>query len=164
MKLYSGRRPIGHSGWNGCFFDAGPWRAPVSLRSDLLAAHVEADTGIQLTTQSLCVNFKVVDREKVLRADKVGGFDEEFKVAFNDIDYCLRVRELDKKVVYNSFAALTHYESKSRGAEDTPEKKQRFADEIRMFQERWADILRDGDPYYNVNLALDRADFAIRQS
>ena len=96
--------------------------------------------------------------------DKVGGFDEEFKVAFNDIDFCLRVRELDKKVVYNSFAALTHYESKSRGAEDTPEKKQRFADEIRMFQERWADILRDGDPYYNVNLALDRADFAIRQS
>ncbi len=96
--------------------------------------------------------------------DKVGGFDEEFKVAFNDIDYCLRVRQLDKKVVYNSFAALTHYESKSRGAEDTPEKKQRFADEIRMFQERWADILRDGDPYYNVNLALDRADFAIRQS
>jgi len=96
--------------------------------------------------------------------DKVGGFDEEFKVAFNDIDYCLRVRELGKKVVYNSFAALTHYESKSRGAEDTPEKKQRFADEIRMFQERWADILRDGDPYYNVNLALDRADFAIRQS
>ena len=96
--------------------------------------------------------------------DKVGGFDEAFKVAFNDIDYCLRIRELDKKVVYNSFAALTHYESKSRGAEDTPEKKQRFADEIRMFQERWADILRDGDPYYNVNLALDRADFAIRQS
>ncbi|HAQ51432.1 MAG TPA: glycosyl transferase family 2 [Lachnospiraceae bacterium] len=96
--------------------------------------------------------------------DEVGGFDEEFKVAFNDIDYCLRVRQLDKKVVYNSFAALTHYESKSRGAEDTPEKKQRFADEIRMFQERWADILRDGDPYYNVNLALDRADFAIRQS
>lgn len=96
--------------------------------------------------------------------EEVGGFDEEFKVAFNDIDYCLRVRELDKKVVYNSFAALTHYESKSRGAEDTPEKKQRFADEIRMFQERWADMLRDGDPYYNVNLALDRADFAIRQS
>ena len=96
--------------------------------------------------------------------DEVGGFDEEFTVAFNDIDYCLRVRALDKKVVYNSFAALTHYESKSRGAEDTPEKKQRFADEIRMFQERWADILRDGDPYYNVNLALDRADFAIRIS
>ncbi len=96
--------------------------------------------------------------------DKVGGFDEEFKVAFNDIDFCLRVRALDKKVVYNSFAALTHYESKSRGAEDTAEKKQRFADEIRMFQERWADILAEGDPYYNVNLALDRADFAIRQT
>ena len=96
--------------------------------------------------------------------DEVGGFDEEFTVAFNDIDFCLRVRALNKKVVYNSFAALTHYESKSRGAEDTPEKKQRFADEIRMFQERWADILRDGDPYYNPNLALDRADFAIRSN
>ena len=96
--------------------------------------------------------------------DKVGGFDEEFTVAFNDIDFCLRVRALGKKVVYNSFAALTHYESKSRGAEDTPEKKQRFADEIRMFQERWADILRNGDPYYNPNLALDRADFAIRSN
>lgn len=96
--------------------------------------------------------------------DEVGGFDEEFTVAFNDIDYCLKVRALDKKVVYNSFAALIHYESKSRGAEDTPKKKQRFSDEIRLFRERWAHILEEGDPYYNVNLALDSADFSIRKN
>ena len=87
------------------------------------------------------------------------GFDEEFKVAFNDVDLCMRVRELGKLVVYTPFAELYHYESKSRGAEDTFEKIDRFNNEIKVFKERWG--LYRNDPYYNVNLTLDREDFSL---
>lgn len=94
--------------------------------------------------------------------DAVGGLTEELEVAFNDIDYCLKVRELGKLVVYNPYAELYHYESKSRGMEDTPEKVERFNSEVAKFCERWEEILRKGDPYYNPNLTLDKADFSLR--
>lgn len=93
---------------------------------------------------------------------QVGGFDEAFKVAFNDVDLCVKVRTLDKLVVYNPNAMLYHYESKSRGAEDTPEKVARFSREIELFKNKWSDMFKDGDPYYNVNLTLDKADFSLR--
>ena len=92
----------------------------------------------------------------------VGGLTETLEVAFNDIDYCLKVRELGKLVVYNPYAELYHYESKSRGMEDTPEKVERFNSEVAKFCERWEDILQKGDPYYNPNLTLDKADFSLR--
>ena len=57
---------------------------------------------------------------------------------------------------------LYHYESKSRGLEDTPDKQIRFNNEVELFVKRWPEILANGDPYYNVNLALDAADFSIR--
>ncbi len=94
--------------------------------------------------------------------DEVGGLEESFKVAFNDIDFCMKVRALGKLVVYNANAKLHHYESKSRGAEDTFEKKERFNSEIKLFNSRWPEIIENGDPYYNVNLTLDKADFSIR--
>lgn len=94
--------------------------------------------------------------------EQVGGLTEELKVAFNDIDYCLKVRALGKLVVYNPYAELYHYESKSRGLEDTPEKVARFQREIAAFQERWPEILEKGDPYFNPNLSLDKADFSLK--
>jgi Predicted glycosyltransferases len=94
--------------------------------------------------------------------EAVGGLSPEFKVAFNDVDFCLKVREYGKLVVYNPYAELYHYESKSRGLEDTPEKVKRFNNEIALFGAKWEQILRDGDPYYNSNLTLDRADFALK--
>ena len=99
-------------------------------------------------------------KKKVYEA--VHGLTPEFKVAFNDIDFCLKVRELGYLVVYNPNAELYHYESKSRGYEDTPEKIARFQQEISTFIERWPDILQKGDPYYNINLTLDRQDFSLR--
>lgn len=96
--------------------------------------------------------------------EEVGGLTEEFKVAFNDIDFCMKVRETGKLVVYDAFAELYHYESKSRGAEDTPEKVARFNGEIERFRDRWHDILEKGDPYYNENLTLDKSDFSIREN
>lgn len=93
---------------------------------------------------------------------RAGGFSEELAVAFNDIDYCMKVRAQDKLVVYNPYALLYHYESKSRGLEDTPEKVARFNREIKIFSEKWPDILKNGDPYYNPNLTLRKSNFALR--
>ncbi len=94
--------------------------------------------------------------------DKVGGFSEDLAVAFNDIDYCMKIRSLNKLVVYAPYALFYHYESKSRGLEDTPEKVERFNREIRKFSDKWPEILRDGDPYYNPNLTLRKSNFALR--
>jgi len=94
--------------------------------------------------------------------DEVGGFSEDLAVAFNDIDYCMKIRSLNKLVVYAPYALFYHYESKSRGLEDTPEKVERFNREISKFSEKWPEILRDGDPYYNPNLTLRKSNFALR--
>jgi len=93
---------------------------------------------------------------------KVGGFTEELAVAFNDIDYCMKVRAADYLVVYAPYATMYHYESKSRGLEDTPEKVARFNREIAVFARRWPEILAKGDPYYNPNLTLRKSNFALR--
>ena len=93
---------------------------------------------------------------------EVGGFTEELAVAFNDIDYCMKVRAAGLLVVYAPYALMYHYESKSRGLEDTPEKVARFNREIAIFARRWPDILAKGDPYYNPNLTLRKSNFALR--
>nr|WP_294658640.1 glycosyltransferase family 2 protein [uncultured Blautia sp.] len=95
--------------------------------------------------------------------DKVGGLTEELAVAFNDIDFCMKLRAADYLIVYNPYAELYHYESKSRGLEDTPEKVARFNKEIQTFEKRWPDILRNGDPYYNPNLTLKSQDFSLKR-
>ncbi len=95
--------------------------------------------------------------------EEVGGLTEEFKVAFNDIDFCMKVREKGYLIVYNPAVELYHYESKSRGLEDTPEKVERFNSEVNRFLDRWDKQLKAGDPYYNVNLSLNRSDFGLRE-
>ena len=94
--------------------------------------------------------------------EEVNGLDERLEVAFNDIDYCLRVREKGRMIIFNPHAELYHYESKSRGLENSAEKVERFNNEVAFFAERWEKILKDGDPYYNPNLTLDRADFSLK--
>jgi len=87
--------------------------------------------------------------------EEVNFMTEEFEVALNDIDFCLKVREKGYLVVYNPYTELYHYESKSRGKEDTIEKKERYSKECKRFASRWEDILKYGDPYYNINFSLD---------
>ncbi|WP_288191383.1 glycosyltransferase family 2 protein [uncultured Phyllobacterium sp.] len=92
---------------------------------------------------------------------QVGGLDEEnLKVAFNDIDFCIRVREAGYRNVWTPFAELYHHESASRGIEDTPEKQARFLGEVNFLKERWGRVLRE-DPAYSPNLTLDRDDFSL---
>ena len=86
--------------------------------------------------------------------DEVGGLDESFEVAFNDIDYCMKVRAAGYKIIYDPHAKLHHYEYKSRGAEDTGKKQERFGGEIMHFIDKWRSALIAGDMYYNPNLEL----------
>ncbi|MBQ2934348.1 MAG: glycosyltransferase family 2 protein [Clostridia bacterium] len=94
--------------------------------------------------------------------DRVEGLDEGYAVAFNDIDLCMKIRASGYLIVFTPFAEFYHYESKSRGDEDTPEKRARFNSEVFRFQERWKKQLKSGDPYYNLNLSLDTEDFALK--
>ncbi|MEZ2309409.1 glycosyltransferase [Paraburkholderia sp. RCC_158] len=85
---------------------------------------------------------------------EVGGLDEEFAVAFNDVDFCLRVRQAGYRNVWTPHAELYHHESATRGSDMAPEKFQRFQREVRLMESRWAEILFH-DPAYNPNLSLD---------
>ncbi|MCK7544807.1 glycosyltransferase [Marinobacter bryozoorum] len=91
----------------------------------------------------------------------VGGLDEvNLQVAFNDVDFCLRVRAAGYRNLWTPYAELYHHESLSRGKEDSPEKIRRFQQEIRYMQEQWGELLR-ADPCYSPNLTLNREDFSI---
>ena len=92
-----------------------------------------------------------------------GGFNEDLAVAFNDIDFCLKVRREGYLVVYEPNVELYHYESKSRGYEDTPEKQKRFLSEINYMKAHWSEILTKGDPYYNENFSLNTCNYTLRK-
>ncbi|MGZ8158946.1 MAG: glycosyltransferase [Methylobacter sp.] len=92
--------------------------------------------------------------------EEVKGLDEtNLKVAFNDVDFCLRVREAGYRNIWTPYAELYHHESATRGYEDTPEKKLRFRDEVLYMQKRWGNSLKN-DPAYSPNLTLDHEDFS----
>ncbi len=93
--------------------------------------------------------------------DEVGGFDEGFVLAFNDVDLCLQVLAKGHRIVWTPDAELYHLESKTRGPDDTDEKKKRFVREYVLFHMKWGAFLKAGDPYYNRHFRLDRPDFAL---
>ena len=93
---------------------------------------------------------------------EAGGFTEELAVAFNDVDLCLKVRSHGHLIVYDPYVKLYHYESKSRGAEDSEEKVRRFQSEIEYIRSHWIDILKNGDPYYNKNLSLSKWNYSLK--
>jgi len=100
----------------------------------------------------------VVKRERYLEC---GGLDEKnLPVAFNDVDFCLRLMQAGYHNVWTPFAELYHHESASRGLEDTPEKRKRFMKESDYMRHRWGRIL-DNDPAYNPNLTLDSQDSSL---
>lgn len=95
--------------------------------------------------------------------EEVGYMDEGFAVAFNDVDFCLKIRQKGYLIVYNPFVEFKHYESKTRGLENTPEKIKRFQGEIARFKDRWQEFLDEGDPYYNINLSLDTEQYHMKK-
>ena len=94
--------------------------------------------------------------------EQVKGFDEKFQVAFNDVDLCMKTTQEGYQIVFTPDVELYHYESKSRGVEDTGNKQSRFYQEVYRFESKWPDILKKGDPYYNVNLSLEDGNCNLR--
>lgn len=159
-KLYYGDNTIQHAG------------IVIGLGSDRAAGHVSygvpGDSKGYMGRLHYVQNVSAVTGAclmvKKALFEELGGLDESFAVALNDVDFCLRVREKGLLNIFTPDAELYHYESRSRGFENTEEKRERFEGEVKRFKERWKDLIEKGDPYYNVNFSLDYSDYAIRNT
>jgi GT2 family glycosyltransferase len=158
---YCMRPEVGIVGARLLFDDNTVQHAGVLVGAGGLADHVfkgDADDDPGYMNRSLCSQDLSAVTAACLMVkrsvyEEVNGLDETFQVAFNDVDFCLKVRQAGYLVVYNAQAKLHHYESKSRGIENTPEKFVRFGNEMYHMNDKW-DILRTfSDPYYNPNLS-----------
>jgi len=93
----------------------------------------------------------------------LGGLNEKrLKVTFNDVDYCLRVREAGYKVVWTPHAELYHYESMTRGKDTSLRKQWRAYREAKYMRKKWGHLMRN-DPFYNINLSYEHADFSLNR-
>ncbi len=124
------------------------------------AARGYLDRLVTVTNVSAVTGACLVVRKEVY--DEVGGLDAtHLEVAFNDIDFCLKVRQAGYRNVFTPFAELYHHESASRGPDETPEKARRFAAEVTTLRKRWgAELL--ADPYYSPHLTLHGEDYSCR--
>ncbi|HEX3463918.1 MAG TPA: glycosyltransferase family 2 protein [Candidatus Elarobacter sp.] len=115
---------------------------------------------LELDTNYLAVTGAclMVSRRKYLEA---GGLDEALAVSYNDVDFCLRLHRAGYRNVVVPRAKLFHYESKSRGGDDTPRKVARAMEEVATIRKRWPEWAAR-DPYYNPNLTADAEDFGLR--
>ena len=170
MIGYCQREEVGAVGARLYYEDGSIQHAGVVIGFGGIAGHafvgLREEAGLYQSRTKVACDYSAVTAACLMTKksvfEEVGGLEESFKVAFNDIDFCMKIRKSGRLIVYNPNAKLYHYESKSRGLEDTPEKIERFNSEMRRFQNRWPEILDEGDPYYNVNLTLDKADFSCR--
>lgn len=94
--------------------------------------------------------------------EEVNGFDENYKFAYSDVDYCLKLRELGKVIVWTPFAELYHYEGKSSEFINENEAEEKLKEEAVIFKGKWNQYYEKGDPYYNANLSLSSDDYSLR--
>ena len=164
MLMYAQRKDVGICGAKLYFPDRSIQHAGVTIGIRGLAGHRYHKLKEEEFTQKDSINFVqninavtaacfIVEKELY---NKLLGFDEKLAVAFNDIDFCLKVRKENKLIVYNPFVEMYHYESKSRGQDTiSKEKQDRFAKEYEIFVRRWAKTIESGDQYFNTNYRLD---------
>ena len=163
MLMYAQRKDIGIVGAKLYFSDKTIQHAGVTVGIRGLAGHKYRLVSENQYTKDDSINY-VQDLSAVTAAccmikkknyEKLLGFDEKLAVAFNDVDFCMKVRKEKLLIVYNPFVELFHYESKSRGQDDSKEKQKRFAKEYELFVKRWRHAIAKGDPYYSLNYRLD---------
>ncbi|MCD7746071.1 MAG: glycosyltransferase family 2 protein [Lachnospiraceae bacterium] len=171
LLMYAQREDVGAVGSKLYFPDESIQHAGIvlGLGADHTAGHIHYGEEKQNLGYmgKLCYsqNFSAVTAACMMvsakKYDEVNGFSEELAVALNDVDFCLKLREKGYLNVFNAFSELYHYESKSRGLdrEKTGEEKLRYEGEVALFQERWSEVLASGDPFYNPNFSLERADY-----
>jgi GT2 family glycosyltransferase len=156
-KLYYANDTIQHAGVSmgvlgltGHNFRYLPKEATGYMGRESVIQNVSAVTGACL----------MVKRDLYLAVE--GMNEEDLRIAFNDIDLCLRIGELGYRNLFTPYAELYHYESLTRGYEDTPKKLKRFHGEVDYMKRRHHAILEQGDPYYNCNFTLEREDFDLK--
>ena len=164
LLMYAQRKDVGICGAKLYFPDRSIQHAGVTIGTRGLAGHrfreIEEkdyyrDDYINIVQNLSAVTAACFMVRKDLYMDLLG-FDEKLAVAFNDVDFCLKVRTAKYLIVYNPYAEAYHYESKSRGQDqETDEKRKRFAKEYELFVKRWSKTIAKGDPYYNKNYRLD---------
>ena len=91
--------------------------------------------------------------------DRVGGLNEDLAVAYNDVDFCLRLKKLGYTNMITPYAELYHHESKTRGLDNCPEKSIRLENEMKIFNSIWGYPIED--PYYSINFSKERGDFNL---
>ncbi len=164
------RKDVGAAGCRLCYPDGTIQHAGVIIGLGGIAGHAflnmpSSRTGymhkaaVQLNYSAVTAACMMVKKDVF---EKIGGFEERLSVAFNDVDLCLRIRQEGYLIVYDAYVEMLHYESKTRGAEDTEEKVRRFQTEIEFMRTRWSDILKAGDPYYNPNLTLAKWNYSLK--
>lgn len=163
------RKDVGAVGVKLAYPDGSLQHAGVVLNFTGVAGHVNAHMRnnsvgymgrimIQQNFSAVTAAFMMVSKENF---EKVGGFDERFAVAYNDIDFCLKLRDINKVNVYEPYVVAYHYESKTRGYEDTDEKKKRLEKEANMLKDKWKKFFDKEDPYFNINFRHDTPDMRI---
>ena len=136
----------------GVILGAGDWMASHAFRNVARGEVGYAGKLCYAQNMSAVTGACMLMRREVW--DEMGGCDEDYPVGLNDIDLCMRIRKAGYLIVWTPYAELYHYESKSRGKDNTPEKRARADAEEAWFEERWAAELAAGDPYYNPNLGF----------
>lgn len=163
---FAGRKDVGAVGARLYYKDKSIQHAGIGIGILGLAANLFVNTpkgihayfGREATTRnvSAVTGACLFSRKEIY--EEVGYMDEQdFAVAFNDVDFCLKIREKGYLIVYNPYIELVHYESKTRGYENTKEKKYRFEKEANKFKNKWKQVLSQADPYLNVNFSKNSA-------
>jgi GT2 family glycosyltransferase len=170
LLMYSMREDVGIVGAKLLYPDGTIQHAGVIIGMRGLAAHVSRTASRH--DPGYCFRLKAVQNLTAVTAacsmvkksvfEQVQGFDESLIVAFNDIDLCLKVRSVGKLNIFTPYAELFHFESLSRGFDDTSEKQIRFQKEVNHFFSKWDSVVKAGDPYYNVNLSLENEEIKLR--
>lgn len=168
MLMYAQRDDIGIVGAKLYYPDNTVQHAGVILGIGGVAGH--SHVNFERNDDGFAGRLKIVQNLSAVTAaclmirrnvyEEVNGLNENLAVAFNDIDFCLKVRKQGYLIVFSPYVEMYHYESKSRGKDDTKEKSARFESEIKTFHNTWGLWIRD--PYYNDNLTLDKEDFSLR--
>lgn len=169
LLRYTQRNDVGATGMKLYYPDDTIQHAGVVLGVGEIAAHAhmgcKKDNLGYFGRSSFVQNFSAVTAAAMMvKASlfrELGGFDEAFAVAYNDVDLCMRIRNAGFLIVWTPYAEAYHYESVSRGKDDaTDENRQRLKKEGALFLERWYKEIKSTDPYYNPNLTLERPDFS----
>ena len=171
MLMYSQRRDVGVVGIKMYFLNGAIQHAGVIMGLGVVAGHIFL--GAPRDALGYMARLQIVQNMSAVTAacimikrsvfEEAGLFDPEFHDSFNDLDLCLKVRKAGYLVVWTPYAEAYHVESKSRGYNTTFKRLALSAHEAALFKERWEKELAMGDPYYNCNLTLDRADCAIKK-